>query len=156
MIRRANENDIEMINPLLYQVAEIHHKGRPDLFNGGAKKYTDSELKEILADESRPIFVNADDSGRINGLVSCIVKQIGGGSRTDTKLLHINDFCVDESARRKGVGKALNQYVLDYAKQLGCHNITLDAWTFNDGAVKFYEACGYSLRSLQMEIVLDK
>ena len=56
-IRRAVAEDIEAINKLLCQVLEVHHKGRPDIFKGGAKKYTDSELLEIIADDTRPIFV---------------------------------------------------------------------------------------------------
>ena len=40
MIRRAEKKDIESINNLLMQVLEVHHKGRPDLFKGGTKKYT--------------------------------------------------------------------------------------------------------------------
>ena len=38
------------INKLLRQVLEVHHKGRPDLFKGGVKKYTDNELLGIIAD----------------------------------------------------------------------------------------------------------
>lgn len=48
-IRRATAADIPQIDELLRQVLEVHHAGRPDLFKGGVKKYTDEELKAILA-----------------------------------------------------------------------------------------------------------
>lgn len=37
MIRKAKISDIHRINELLYQVQEVHHQGRPDLFIGGTK-----------------------------------------------------------------------------------------------------------------------
>ena len=40
-IRRATAADIPQIDELLRQVLEVHHAGRPDLFKGGVKKYTD-------------------------------------------------------------------------------------------------------------------
>ena len=54
-IRRAVREDLEGINNLLCQVLELHHKGRPDLFYGGVKKYSDEELYAILEDDTRPI-----------------------------------------------------------------------------------------------------
>lgn len=50
-IRRATAADIPQIDELLRQVLEVHHAGRPDLFKGGVKKYTDEELKAILAND---------------------------------------------------------------------------------------------------------
>ena len=49
-IRRAMEKDMDGINNLLQQVCLVHHKGRPDLFKYGAKKYTDDQLKAIIHD----------------------------------------------------------------------------------------------------------
>ena len=56
-IRRAKEGDMETIQRLLLQVAMVHHRGRPDLFQAGTRKYTDDELLQIIHDDSRPIFV---------------------------------------------------------------------------------------------------
>ena len=49
-VRRAEERDIPRIGELLLQVAELHAKGRPDLFRAGQRKYTDKDLKAILRD----------------------------------------------------------------------------------------------------------
>ena len=56
-IRRAEEKDIEGIRKLLYQVNQVHADGRPDLFKSGGIKYTEDELKEIISDRTRPVFV---------------------------------------------------------------------------------------------------
>ena len=61
-ITRAAAKDIPNINRLLHQVLKVHHEGRPDLFRSNSKKYTNPELKAILKDESRPVFVAFDDA----------------------------------------------------------------------------------------------
>ena len=57
MIRRAVDADIPALDRLLFQVHQVHHEARPDLFKAGAKKYTDAQLKAILADDKTPVFV---------------------------------------------------------------------------------------------------
>ncbi len=48
-IRRAEEKDMGSIHELLRQVCMVHHKGRPDLFQGNNnRKYTDGQLKEKI------------------------------------------------------------------------------------------------------------
>ena len=57
MIRKATIADIEGIDLLLSQVLEVHHDIRPDLFKSNTRKYTDEELKTVIEDPDRPIFV---------------------------------------------------------------------------------------------------
>ena len=73
-IRRAKDDDIPTLDKLLFQVHEVHHKARPDLFKADAKKYTDEQLKEILANDKTPVFV-AESDGKILGYAFCIHKQ---------------------------------------------------------------------------------
>lgn len=65
-IRHAGTQDIPGIDRLLSQVLTVHHNGRPDLFRANARKYNDDELKEILEDTTRPIFVAVERSGPIS------------------------------------------------------------------------------------------
>ena len=54
VIRRAEEKDMEGINRLLLEVLLVHHAGRPDLFKGAGKKYTDEQLLAIIRDDLNP------------------------------------------------------------------------------------------------------
>lgn len=153
-IRRGAEADIPVINRLLYEVCKVHSDARPDLFRPGAKKYNDEELREILADDSRPVFV-AERDGEILGYAFCISRQcIGDHHLTDIKTLYIDDICVEEAARRGHVGRTLYEYVLDYAKERGYYNVTLNVWADNPDAVKFYEKMGLRIQKIGMEKVL--
>ena len=153
-VRRAKERDIPVISKLLFEVHKVHSDVRPDLFKAGAKKYTDEELKEIIADGKRPVFV-AERDGDTLGYAFCVHQQyINHNNMTDIKTLYIDDLCVDESARGTHIGKALYESVLDYAKKTGCYNVTLNVWAGNVDAVKFYEKAGLEIQKIGMEKIL--
>ena len=88
-IRRAVLTDMDGINKLLHQVLMVHHNGRPDIFKPHAKKYTDEELAEIIADDTTPIFVAVDEQEHVLGYAFCIFKQmIDDHILTDIKTLY--------------------------------------------------------------------
>lgn len=153
-IRRAVESDLSVINKLLYQVHRVHSDVRPDLFRAGAKKYRDDELKTIIADECRPIFV-AEQDGTVLGYAFCVHQQyVNDNNRTDVKTLYIDDLCVDETARKMHIGRRLYEYVVDYARRHEYYNVTLNVWANNANAVKFYEKLGLKIQKIGMEKIL--
>lgn len=153
-IRRAKESDINVIDKLLYEVHKVHSDVRPDLFKAGSKKYTDGELKQILSDDSRPVFV-AEKDGNVLGYIFCVYQQhIGNNSLTDIKTLYIDDLCVDEAARNMNIGRLLYNYAVDYARENGFYNVTLNVWADNINAVKFYEKLGLKIQKIGMEKIL--
>lgn len=152
-IRRATLTDIDGINKLLYEVHKVHSDKRPDLFKVGFKKYTNEELAKIIVDDNRPIFVYVDNDD-ILGYTFCVFIKNNSNSLTDILTLYIDDLCVDENARGKKVGTTLYNYVLQFAKDAGCYNVTLNIWACNNSALKFYEKCGLSVQKIGMEKIL--
>lgn len=154
-VRRAIPDDIPGILKLLVQVDMVHHNGRPDLFKGPATKYSADELMQMIPDDTRPIFVYIDDDGSVSGHAFCIHKQIVGDSvLTDVKTLYIDDICVDEAARGRHIGKQLYEHVVAYANKNQFYNITLNVWSLNPGALKFYESMGLKPQKIGMEYIL--
>lgn len=154
-ISRAREQDMAGINRLLCQVLTVHHNGRPDLFKGNVKKYTDEELLEILRDDGKPVFAARDGKGNVLGYAFCVFQQhLDNNILTDIKTLYIDDLCVDEASRGQKIGRQLYEYVLDFARMENCYNVTLNVWECNPGAKKFYEKCGLVPQKTGMEIIL--
>lgn len=154
-IRRAKNTDLNGINKLLYQVLMVHHNGRPDLFKAGVKKYTDEELLHIIADDERPIFVAVDENEEVLGYAFCVFEEHKNSHvLTDIKTLYIDDLCVDEEKRGMHIGKQLYEYVLDFARAQECYNVTLNVWSCNQSAMKFYEKCGLAPQKIGMEKIL--
>ena len=153
MIRRAEIKDIPGIISLLHQVNMVHHVLRPDLFKPYTTKYNEQELEALMGDDSKPIFVFED--GGVLGHAFCMITEVKGDKLLqDIKTLYIDDICVDENARGQHVGKALYEYVRDYAASIGCNNITLNVWDGNDAALSFYKNMGMKVQKITMEVVL--
>ena len=165
MIRKACKEDIKRIIELLHQVNMVHHVISPDLFKPHTTKYNEQELEAMLDDDSKPVFVFDDDDqpsgtpcpqGRVLGYAFCQVSEVRGHQLLeDIKTLYIDDICVDENARGKHVGKALYEYVRDYAKAIGCNNITLNVWEGNEPALRFYRNMGMKVQKTTMEVILE-
>ena len=154
MIRRASKNDIPQIIELLHQVNMVHHVLRPDLFKPYTTKYNEQELESMLNDENKPIFVF--DDGGVLGYAFCQVTEVRGNQLLeDIKTLYIDDICVDENARGKHVGTALYEFVRDYARSIGCNNITLNVWEGNEPALRFYQNMGMQVQKTTMEVILQ-
>ena len=153
MIRKASNKDIHRIIELLHQVNMVHHVIRPDLFKPHTTKYNEQELEAMFKDNSKPVFVY--DDGEVLGYAFCQLTEVKDHLLLeDNKSLYIDDICVDEKARGKHVGKALYEYVSDYARSIGCHNITLNVWEGNNPAICFYKNMGMQVQKTTMEIIL--
>ncbi len=154
LVRHATEKDIPSIMELLKQVNKVHYDKRPDLFKL-ATKYSKEELSDILANESSPVFVYEDDNGHILGHGFCVMKRPDNTKLlNDILTLYIDDICVDERVRGKHVGKAIYDHIIDYARSKGCYNVTLNVWSCNLGAMKFYEKLGLTSYKIGMETIL--
>lgn len=166
-IRRADPRDIPQIDVLLREVLDVHHAGRPDLFKPAAAKYTDDQLRTMIADDAMPIFVAVEpgagsiadgapgNADRLLGYAFCqFQRHVDDNILTDILTLYIDDLCVDESQRGRHVGTALYRHVLGFAKAAGCHNVTLNVWACNEAAMGFYERCGLKPQKIGMETVL--
>lgn len=153
MIRKAEKRDVGRIIELLHQVNMVHHVIRPDLFKPYTTKYDEQALEELLNNGNKPIFVF--DDGVVQGYAFCQVTEVKNDQLLqDIKTLYIDDICVDESARGKHVGKALYDYVHDYALSIGCYNITLNVWKGNEPAICFYRNMGMQVQKTTMETIL--
>ena len=153
-VRRAEARDIPAILDLLVQVDMVHHNGRPDLFKGPATKYSTEELERILADEETPVFVCTDEQNRVLGHGFCVMQHSGGQLMEEHTTVYIDDICVDEEARGRGVGRALYEHILAFAREKGAYNVTLNVWTCNPGAMAFYERLGLTPYKVGMEKIL--
>ncbi len=154
IIRRAEDKDLIRVNELLHQVLHIHAEIRPDIFIDGTTKYTDEELLSMFRNDNAPIFV-AEADGTVAGYAFTILKKrLHNTNMQDIKTLFIDDLCVDEAYRSHHVGNALLKYVENYARSIGCYNITLNVWAGNDKAIGFYEHEGMQVQETVMEKIL--
>lgn len=155
MIRRATEKDLPRVNALLRQVLALHAAGRPDIFAENTKKYTDEELLALFKDDSRPIFVSTDEDDTALGYAFCVLEETKDAHcLNDMKTLYIDDICVDEPFRGRGIASGLYAHARAFAKAQGCYHVTLNVWVCNPAARQFYEHMGMIPLKTTMEDIL--
>ena len=153
-IRQAKEKDIPAILNLLSQVLEVHAVIRPDLFISKTTKYTEDELREILADKYKPVFV-AEENCEVLGYCFCILqRKERSNTQRESTTLYIDDLCVDEKHRGQHIGRQLADFATAFARETGCYDITLNVWEGNDAAMGFYRRNGFAVRKTVMEKIL--
>ena len=62
---------------------------------------------------------------------------------------------MDQNARGQKIGDQLYQFALNYAKEIGCHNLTLSVWNDNESALRFYQRQGMKPQETTMEVIID-
>ena len=156
IFRKAQEKDIPKIIDLLQQVLEIHAAIRPDIFISGTTKYDFDEVKKMLGDEQKPIYIAADDDDSARGYAICEIKETPSDAANKVKFrqMYIDDLCVDQQARGQHIGQKLFEHVKSEAKKIGCYEVTLCVWTGNDNAERFYENLGMKTKERVMEYIL--
>jgi GNAT superfamily N-acetyltransferase len=72
------------------------------------------------------------------------------------KYIEIDNFIVHPNYRKKGVGKAMTNYLDQKAKELDCAMIVLDAFTGNFKAHRFYYNQGYSPKGFHFVKIINE
>tara|TARA_B100000953_G_scaffold217247_1_gene179641 strand:+ start:1152 stop:1583 length:432 start_codon:yes stop_codon:yes gene_type:complete len=101
---------------------------------------SEAELTKIVDSDSSTILV-AEDDGVILGSMTLVTFQIPTGVRA-----WIEDVVVDNTARGKGVGWALNEYAIRLAEQMGAKTIDLTSRPTRETANRLYQRLGFTPR----------
>jgi ribosomal protein S18 acetylase RimI-like enzyme len=115
------------------------HRLIPQL-SSSSKPITREELSEIVLGESTVLFAARSD-GEIVGLLTLAIFRIPTALRA-----WIEDVVVDERARGKGVGGALNQAALAEAKRRGAKTVDLTSRPSREAANRLYQRLGFVRR----------
>lgn len=153
-IRRARQSDISALNELLQEILQVHHQARPDIFRSSGQKYSEEDLRKLLDNSAKSVFVYELDC-QVVGHLFCEITTATGDVLEPVKTLYIDDLCVASAARGQKIGEQLYEFALSYAKEQGCHNLTLDVWADNAGAVRFYDRLGLKPQKFRMEQIIN-
>lgn len=153
MIRKVEDKDYEDLVKLVYQVHELHYEHRPDIYVDGnplPKEYFDNMLNDENA-----LNIVFEENGKIMGLLMAEKKHNNAIPIAKERITYfIDDIVVDNNFRRKGIGKALYEYLFDIAKSDNVDSIELNVWAFNKSALKFYESLGMTVKNMKLEKIL--
>jgi ribosomal protein S18 acetylase RimI-like enzyme len=104
------------------------------------QRLTEQDLHTVIqSDTTRLLMAEEDD--RYIGSLTLVVFRIPSGTRA-----RIEDLVVQETARGRGVGRALVQKALEMAKALGAEAVDLTTHPSREAANALYKKLGFARR----------
>ena len=153
-VRPAKREELEQVNELRGMVNDVHVQGRPDIFRPGFNEALRRHVYDEFDDENTGILV-ALSGGEICGFATVqYIRRPESPYCFARDFYRVEEFGVDPAFRRKGVATALVEYMKADAKARGFARVELDVWAFNEGALAFYEAAGFTTYRRYMELNL--
>ena len=148
MLELARPDDRESVNLLAKQVHAMHVAWRPDIYEMVEELYPEARFLDAI--KQRQLYVAKLD-GTVVGYVLLKMKNYEGAGHVTRKVMVIDEFCVHESCRRNGIGKRMMEETRALAKAFRCTDMQLGVYPQNDDAVGFYQKCGFTIRSIDMQ-----
>ena len=128
-LKDADYEELESINELLPQLSS------------SSELLDIQRLKVLIDSESTIVYIAQDVRGKILGTLSLVTIEIPTGRKG-----WIEDVVVDQSARGKGIGKALMNHALEKAVKLGLKSVDLTSRPSREEANMLYQSLGYQKR----------
>lgn len=140
-IRNMVLDDYKEVDRLMAQVHGLHVQGRPDLYIDVEHIYPIDEFTKMVEnDDMITVLAENEKDGAVVGI--CIVSMRAKTGMVKRRTAYMEDLCVDENYRGRGIGKGLFLYVKDMAQKMGAERLDLMVWDFNENARRFYEKMG--------------
>jgi len=79
-------------------------------------------------------LVAAEDGGQVVAVAGFRILEVLATGRT----LYVDDLVTDDTRRSRGYGKAMLDWLQDYAREQGCETFSLDSGTHRQEAHAFY------------------
>ena len=141
-------NDQKMINTLAKQVHAMHVAWRPDIYETVDELYPDAVLRDAIS--ARELYV-AKLAGQTVGYVFLRICKWDQPGLVQRKVMLIDTICVAEEFRNHGIGKAMMEDIHALARVFRCTDLQLGVYPQNDDAVGFFQKCGFTIRSIDMQ-----
>lgn len=148
MLELATTNDRPSINRLAQQVHEMHVSWRPDLYTMPQELFPEDLFHELV--KNRELYVaKLDDT--VVGFAWVRMRLSEGHGQITRKVMLLNQICVEETLRNRGIGTRMAEEIRILARAFGCTDLQLAVYPQNDEAVSFWQKCGYMIQSINMQ-----
>ncbi len=146
-IREARKGDlarlVELMKALTITTSEAESQGASELADYG------KVFEEIECDPNHRLIV-AEVDGQIVGSADLLI--VPNLSHRGLPWAVMENVIVDDRMRRKGIGRAMAERLVDMARESGCYKIGLSSSKKRPAAHRMYESLGFKQYGLGYRI----
>lgn len=145
--------DYPQVLRIFRQLHKTHSDLRPDYYLATDVPITQDGYIELFKKPENHVL-GAMDGTQLAGM--CILKWRSSKNPLviRRKIAYLDDICVDEQYRQRGIGELLCQRALQIAKEEGADGAELGVWNCNHPAMRLYQKLGFIPRVTYMELTL--
>lgn len=148
MLQLATPADREAVETMARQVHAMHVQWRPDIYEMPEELYPEERF--LAAIKARQLYVAKIDNAVV-GYLLLKIRDYNWPGVVKRKVMFIDELCVHESCRGQGIGKQIMNDAWALANAFRCTDMQLGVYPQNDDAVAFYQKCGFTIRSIDMQ-----
>jgi ribosomal protein S18 acetylase RimI-like enzyme len=143
IVRRAERGDVAEIAALWRALAESHAARDPVFaLRADAEPALEAAVADALGNESAALWVAADGDGALAGFAAARQDRTRSLAR-ETSRVEITELYVREPLRRRGVGRALADAALAWARARGTRRVEVRVSARNAEGQAFWRALGF-------------
>ena len=154
MIIEYNSRYNDSVKELLYELQEYIMNLDQEKYNTISPEYKEQYFNKVMKEvrEYQGKIMLYEENNKIIGLIiGCINNE-----ETNDFDFHaprrgrITEFIVNKKYHGKKIGQKLFKAMEEHLHGLGCKDILIGVFAYNDTARRFYEKNGYHLRMIEM------
>ena len=152
---KYDEDIKNLLEELQIYIASIDEEGYNIVTPAYREKYFIETMEEINKYEGKMFLY--EENNKITGLIIGIINNEEEETYefSAPKRGRITELIVSHTSRSNGIGTKLLKAMEDYLKSVGCEDILLGVFAYNEKAKNFYEKHGYHNRMIDMTKKLD-
>ena len=150
MVRNAKIEDYEEVEKIMQQVQGLHVDWRPDIYKPVTPVLSKEEFEELQKEEA---IVVEERKDKVCAVLVFVERIYQSPTHVKRKVLFVDTMAVEEKYRGKGIGTGMFEYLKKVAKERQCDGIELQVNARNTAAKKMYEKCGFTEKSINMELI---
>ena len=144
-IHLAEMADYPHLLPLMEADFAMHSAALPRHYKKGKNVNYDKEKFQALLNGPESSVWVATQNNDVVGLASAIVREAPESLVTyQRRFTEIEYVSVKEAVRRMGIGRALVEACIEWAREQKTDSIHLSVFAFSSAALEFYRSVGFS------------
>lgn len=142
-IKIEETKDAELLSILNCDVQSIHNEIEPSIFKPYSKENMRNHFEEALKEENTYAFVAYYEDCPAGYILISKKDTSETHYYYNLSTVYIDQICVEKSFKGKGIGKALIDFIKNFASENKIKRIALDFWYKNDNAGNFFRSQGF-------------
>src|SRR5690349_17385886 len=145
-IRQGTAADAEIISSLNADVQSLHAQAMPSRFKSpGPDTFPPAKAAALFDDAGNLVFLAEVDSVPVGYAYAEVIHRYETPFTYAFDMIYLHHISVRPKHRERGAGRALIEAVLSAASERGIDLVTLDVWSFNEEARRFFQRRGFKV-----------